>query len=89
MENARSPDIRCVVVRAVANSCNLDETAIQDEADLLKVGMDSLAVMGLIAEMQASIGQELSDGQKQEIFNAETIGELMRIFKSAAGTADR
>ncbi|MBI5546571.1 MAG: acyl carrier protein [Deltaproteobacteria bacterium] len=88
-----SPDLFATVARAVASSGRLKVPALEPthyRTDLADLGVDSMAALGIISEIEDSLGIVVDDRDALKLRNIEAIvGYLEDLVRSAPPPDER
>ena len=72
-----------LVSSAIATACNVDEAAISLETRLCDLGVDSISVVAIVAQVGAEHGLELSSDQLIELFDALIVRDFILLLQRA------
>ena len=76
-----------LVVGALCAACNVDPASVDSNTSLIEMGMDSLSLTAVVTQVEAAYGCELSAEQILELFQAESIQDLLERLSSGVATA--
>lgn len=69
--------ITASVISAVAAACNVEPMSIPLDANVLDLGVDSLVLLSIVSRIAMEHGVTLTDDQTLELFEAESLHELI------------
>lgn len=69
----RAHDLRRVIINAIALAAEVDAGSIQDDTDLLELGLDSLSIGEVLVSIEDQVGEQVPLAILDRI---EEVGEL-------------
>ncbi len=81
-------DLDGFVCSAIASACNVEPTEVTSSTNLLDVGMDSLNLVSIIAQIQIHFGVEFSSDQVVALFDASMVADLVILLRQLIKQAD-
>ncbi len=77
------------VMALISSACGRERSSISDEQTLYELGIDSMAIVALAAELQVYLNHEFSSDQMWELFGATSIRELIGDLRKYGPPATR
>jgi acyl carrier protein len=72
-----------IVVSAIAVACNIERSAIAVDANMLELGIDSITMTAIVAQVQASYDVQLETDDVVELLNAPRVADVLSLMKKA------
>lgn len=79
-----NPALEQFVVTAVAQACNLEPAALSREAHAMDIGLDCLAIMSVMSQVEAAFGIRCRPVHTRELFAAATVDEFISAVQMIA-----
>jgi acyl carrier protein len=74
--------LRDFVVEMIASACNADPAAIDMQAPLLDLGLDSLSLLAVVSQVEASYGVELLAEDTAGVLGAACVADLIKAMEA-------
>lgn len=71
------------ILSAIAVACNLDRSSITVDASMLDLGVDSVTLIAIIAQIQARFDVHIGENELVELFDAPLVREFIAIVRRA------
>jgi acyl carrier protein len=72
-----------MIVRAIADTCYLQPHEVAPDLALAQLGLDSLGMTSVVAEIEALYARELNADQLITLFSADTVGDFIERMRHA------
>lgn len=73
-----------MVTEAIANACNFDPKEITGQTSLLELGLDSLSLTALVAQIEAVYECVLTPDEVLELFGAMRVSDVIAFVDTIA-----
>jgi acyl carrier protein len=75
------------VMTALAAAANVDRRTISEETSMLDLGIDSLTLAGLVAQVEMRYGCEVPLDQVYELFDAPLVRDVVTVLSQRVAKA--
>jgi acyl carrier protein len=75
-------DLEGVLIEAVARACNCDAQLLSSESLLEEIGLDSLGITSVIADVEEEFELQLEPDELMAFLQVKTIGDILQTFRS-------
>jgi acyl carrier protein len=79
MDDREPADLNALIASTLATACRCDVDALHEETDLIDIGLDSLALVSVVAQIEARRNRELGEDELLAIFRTRTVGDIMAL----------
>lgn len=69
------------IATAIARTCNLERSALTPQARNFDIGMDCLAIMSVMSQLQAAFGVQFGPSDARQLFAAVSVDELIMAIR--------
>jgi acyl carrier protein len=80
-------DLDGFVCSVIASACNVELTEVTSSTNLLDIGMDSLNLVSIIAQIQIYSGVEFTSDQVVALFDASLVADLVILLRQMINQA--
>ncbi len=77
-----------MVVSAIAAACNIDRSAVSRNNNMQDLGVDSVNMTSIVAQLQATYHFQMDSDELIELFNAPSIGDFVALLSKAVQRTD-
>ena len=86
-ESSFVAEIDDAVLTAVAEACERDRSGISSQTSLLQLGLDSLALTVVVAQLQVRYRFEAQPDELADLFGARAVADIAALVKRKLGLA--
>lgn len=83
------PELADLLRVTIAQACNLEPASVTGAMSMLELGLDSLTLVSVLAQLEAVYGLELTGDETLPLLEAATVGALIEhleaVFRAAPG----
>jgi acyl carrier protein len=78
-----------LVASAISSACNIERSAIAPETPLYNLGVDSVSMMAVVAQVQMRYEVELTSDQIMELFDASRVEDAVSLLGQVIAQASK
>ncbi len=85
MDDREPQDLHALIASTLATACHCKVEALREEMNLVDIGLDSVALVSVVAQIEASRNRELSESELLALFRTRKVGDIMALAHKMMG----